>query len=303
MLNKNTLIWSKGYLDNNYSKKPTEKKTHQSDIISLIKNTKDIIFIRNGSNPNINDLDIFADNLHKLTSPCILVTSDGDRSVPSSYNKNICFKILDNPNIKKWYTQNYDKSIIHTKLKHYPIGFDLHTNRWLINNSISEKIKFMVDCRNKCSVDKRISNKVFSDTHNSISHPIRFKIHSIIKNNPIFELSKGRKSFIDITKNYNRYNFVISPRGNGLDCHRTWELFLAGVIIITTTTTLDDMFINNNLPVVILQDLDELKNITKEKLNEWYKVNIDKTDINNIFPKLTYNYWIKYENYQQNFYK
>ena len=27
--------------------------------------------------------------------------------------------------------------------------------------------------------------------------------------------------------NYDKYNFVISPRGNGLDCHRTWELFLA----------------------------------------------------------------------------
>jgi hypothetical protein len=122
---------------------------------------------------------------------------------------------------------------------------------------------------------------------------VRYEIYNLIKNNPIYELSERRKSFEDIIKDYNKYNFVISPRGNGLDCHRTWELFLAGVIVITITSTLDDMFINNNLPVVILQQLDELKIITKEKLNKWYELNIDKTNINNIFPKLTYNYWIK----------
>ena len=53
------------------------------------------------------------------------------------------------------------------------------------------------------------------------------------------------------------------------------------------------MFINNNLPVIILQELEDLKHITEEKLNEWYTLNIHKTDINNIFPKLMYKYWIK----------
>ena len=36
MLTKKTLIWSKGYLDNEYSKKATEEKANESDIISLI---------------------------------------------------------------------------------------------------------------------------------------------------------------------------------------------------------------------------------------------------------------------------
>jgi len=272
MLTETNIIWSK-------------RKTP--------KGNDDIIFVRNGDGPDKKYLNNFAKNIHKLTKPCILITADGVRPSPSSYNKDMCQKILDNLNIKKWYTQNYDKSIIHPKLCHYPIGFDLHTTRWLPSNSISEKIKFMIDCRNKSHVNKRISNKIFSDTHHSITHPIRREIHKIIKKNPIFELTKKRKSFIDITKNYNKYNFVLSPRGNGVDCHRTWELFLAGVIVITITSTLDEMYINNNLPVVILQNIDELNSITADKLNEWYKININKTDINNIFPKLTYNYWIK----------
>ena len=49
MLTNKNLIWSKGYLNNKYSKKQTEEKTNISEIISLIKNAKDVIFIRTGS--------------------------------------------------------------------------------------------------------------------------------------------------------------------------------------------------------------------------------------------------------------
>ena len=296
MITSKNIIWSKGYLDNAYSRKHTEYGSNEEEIIEMIKNIATVVFIRMGSNNNIRDLNIFANNLDKLSKPCILITSDGDRSVPSSYNNDTCTRILNNPYILKWYTQNYDKSIIHTKLHHYPIGFDLHTPRWLINNSIFEKINYMISCRNVSNSyngqNSRIKNKIFSDTHNSGSHPVRHKIGDIIKNNGIFELTKERKSFADIIKDYNKYLFVLSPRGNGLDCHRTWELFLAGAIIITITSSLDDMYIKNNLPVVILNNIDELKDISVDKLNEWYEIYISKTSINNIFPKLTYNYWI-----------
>lgn len=292
MLTSKNLIWSKGYLNNEYSKISTEKISDENVIISLIENTKGVIFIRNGSHVIKGDLKIFADNLHRLKKPCILITSDGDRPVPSSYSKIMCEKILNNSMIKKWYTQNYDKSIIHKKLDYYPIGFDLHTSKWFINNKVSDKINFMINCRLKNPTSRRISNKIFSDTHYSMSHPIRYFIYEKIKNIPIFQLSKQKESFVNITKQYNKYNFCLSPRGNGRDCHRTWELFLAGVIVITLTSSLDDMFINNNLPVVILKNLNELENITEEKLDEWYKLNINKTNINNIFPKLSYDYWI-----------
>ena len=95
-----------------------------------------------------------------------------------------------------------------------------------------------------------------------------------------------------ITELYNSYNFVLSPRGNGLDCHRTWELFLAGVIVITKTSSLDEMFTQNNLPVVLLKDWSELNDNLENKLQDWYKEHINKTSIENIFERLTFNYWL-----------
>ena len=41
---------------------------------------------------------------------------------------------------------------------------------------------------------------------------------------------------------YSHYPFVLSTRGNGLDCHRTWELLLLGSIVITRTSPLDPLF-------------------------------------------------------------
>jgi hypothetical protein len=91
---------------------------------------------------------------------------------------------------------------------------------------------------------------------------------------------------------YNKYNFVLSPRGGGLDCHRTWELFLAGAIVITKSSSLDEMYIKNNLPVVILKDWSELNNNLENKLKEWYIEHINKTSIDNIFERLTFKYWL-----------
>ena len=41
-----------------------------------------------------------------------------------------------------------------------------------------------------------------------------------------------------------KYRFVFSPPGNGMDCHRTWEMVLVGVIPILRTTIIDSIFVS-----------------------------------------------------------
>ena len=294
-LNINNIIWSKGPIRSEYSKKATESSSKRIDIINIINSVttdNNIIFIRNGSYKNIKDLELFANHLYLLKIPIILITSDGDKSIPLTLDFTHVNNILESNMIIKWYTQNYDKSIIHPKLTYIPIGFNLHTRDWLIKNSISEKINFMVNKRIASPTNKRISNRILSDTHNSITHQERSQLYTLLVDNKNIDFVEKRLSFDKITELYNKYNFVLSPRGNGLDCHRTWELFLAGVIVITKTSQLDDMYIKNNLPVVILQDWNELNDNLENKLNEWYDKYINITSIDNIFKRLTFNYWL-----------
>ena len=283
------IIWSKGPIRDNYSKVGTEKNTEEELLIEKIKISSKIIWIRLGSYKTKRDLDIFSSNIDKLKNPVDLITTDGDRNVPSSYSEETINNILNSNKILSWRTQNYDRTIIHKKLKHYPIGFNLHTKKWLVNKSIEDKIKFMIENRKKPS--KKIVNRIFCDSGMRARHRARKKMYNKIKDNELIDFTPNRLSFVDIYSKYTEYLFVISPRGNGLDCHRTWELFLAGCIVIMESSALDSMFINNNLPVIIIKNYEELNTNLTRKLKIWKEEIEPLTLIDNIMPKLKSMYW------------
>lgn len=296
------MIWSKGHPKIAYAlERRTEQSATADEIIKYMHTLNEdgqglnVAFIRLGTIRLMRDLNHFAANLHILKKPVVLVTTDGDRVVPGGYAKNIVNTILENQYITTWYTQNYDGSMQHKKLQPYPIGFDLHTKNWLVDGSIMKKIVYMIDVRtgsHDFPIQDKIPNKIFCDAHNSKTHGERELLRKAVEKNSNVILLSERLSFQDITKEYNRYQFVLSPRGNGLDTHRTWELFLAGAIVITKTSSLDEMYIKNDLPVVILQDWNELNDDIENKLVAWHAEHVWKTDFKHIFIRLRMNYWL-----------
>ena len=56
-----------------------------------------------------------------------------------------------------------------------------------------------------------------------------------------------------------QYRFVLSPPGNGPDCHRTWEALLMGCIPIVLSGPLDELY--QDLPVLILSSWEDLSPI------------------------------------------
>jgi len=57
-----------------------------------------------------------------------------------------------------------------------------------------------------------------------------------------------------------KYKFAISPLGNGIDCHRTWEMMLVGVIPILRTSIIDSVFDKERMEgaVLIVQEWEDL---------------------------------------------
>ena len=298
-LDLSSYLWSKRvFSTSRYNFLRTEKISSQNTIAKQIKNSNEVLWIRNTSHNSsqVTDLNHVANLLHLIKEPLILVTSDGDRAVPSSYSPELVKQILSSPKIKRWYTQNYDKSIIHQKLDFYPIGLDMHTRRWLegkISTPESRLKKFSNYLATREKYKNLKKNKIFCDAHLSITHPRRKEIYEILKNNKLIEFQGSKIPFTEIIRKYARHRFVLSPRGNGIDCHRTWEVFLLGSIVITESSSLDDMYIKNDLPVIILKNFDELNNITEEQLEIWYNENHHKTSKEKILDKFQPRYWIK----------
>jgi hypothetical protein len=53
-----------------------------------------------------------------------------------------------------------------------------------------------------------------------------------------------------------RARFVISPPGNGLDCHRTWEALLLGAYPVVLSTSLNPLY--EGLPVLVVESWEEV---------------------------------------------
>jgi hypothetical protein len=80
-----------------------------------------------------------------------------------------------------------------------------------------------------------------------------------------------------------KYSFVLSPFGNGYDCHRTWEALCLGAIPIVRAKHFKDLFAD--LPVL---NVDEWSDVTQELLQNTMR-EFKQKKFN--YEKLTLKYW------------
>ena len=183
--------------------------------------------------------------------------------------------MLEDDKLLAWFGQNVE-NFTHPKLHPIPIG--LANKHWAHGNT-----------------------EVFASIGGNLATYV--KIHLLYMNFAVNtapqERSKVYKQFIqqpfcatsspkDLTSylmDLAQSKFVLSPRGNGLDCHRTWEALYMGAIPIVRTSTLDPLF--EDLPVLIINDWSE---ITDSFLLEKYQEMQGKTYQ---LEKLYSAYWIQ----------
>eukprot|EP01083_Nonionella_stella_P145449 455808_1 len=115
----------------------------------------------------------------------------------------------------------------------------------------------------------------------------------------IWYMEEGLYPQYELFERRSKYVFVLSPFGNGWDCFRTWEAIWFGHIVIVQSTAgkgVDDMFINHELPVVIVDNMDAFAEIDEEQLNKWYEEYKPLTYFENANTRyrMTNTYWINY---------
>ena len=99
-------------------------------------------------------------------------------------------------------------------------------------------------------------------------------------------LIAGKIGVRDFLMRLGRHRFVLSPRGNGLDAHRTWEALLVGSIPIVRTSALNPLY--EGLPVLIV---DQWADVTPTLLRDFYG-NVSLRRPLYRYEKLFADYWI-----------
>jgi hypothetical protein len=107
--------------------------------------------------------------------------------------------------------------------------------------------------------------RVFCDLEVNLNSKERERAVSVLQDVEHVDFQSERISQADIWRRYIEYPFVMSAPGNGLDCHRTWELLYLGVIVITKKSPLDSLF--EGLPVVTVDEWVEVA--SRDNLEQW----------------------------------
>lgn len=189
-------------------------------------------------------------NNFKPNHEFILVTHNGDNHINNS-----CLEYLFDPFLVKWYSQNVD--IIHPKLQSIPIGI---ANEMWEHGDESVFYKIINEKNNK-------NNLVYSNFRLNTNFETRIHCQrEIIKKGLVMSEIKSFELYLrELSKSF----FNISPNGNGVDCHKTWEsLYLKTIPIVTKSTNIN---FYTKLPIIVIDDWSELdvNFLTKEN---YYKI-------------------------------
>lgn len=198
-------------------------------------------------------------------------------------------RYLNTPNLVAWFGKNACGN--HPKLHQLPIGVyqgnypPKDTSGWEVYEIFRRHLQtnFFENAQSGFSSQGRpyLLSKIFS-THYNIKD--RKGVENFFKAKPYcasFSFLPYKK-YCQVLQNS---SFVLSPRGGGEDCFRTWEAMLSGAYPIIKSSFLDSMY--KDLPVVIIKNWEEVTQpFLENKLVELSRKPIP-------LEKLYADYWIQ----------
>lgn len=222
-------------------------------------------------------------------NPKVFVTHNSDYHICDK-------KFLLGPSCSCWFAQN--KEAQEGKIISIPIGLEnmkLRTFGQARDGMFSSQVPgslekaMLIDRINSFKLSK--TGLVYMNFNTSTHHSRQsvwqaFEDKNWVKKTSNLQL---QKFYFDLAA----HKFVISPRGNGVDCHRTWEaLYLRTIPIVKRSTHMDEF---SDLPIFFVNDWsevcynelnkfydrveNELFNLNKMKLSYWRRVISEKLSI------------------------
>lgn len=222
-----------------------------------------------------------------------LLTGDHVTSIPSGFGR--AHQLLDDPRVLCWFAQNLDGPP-HPKLRHLPLGVDFHTiangRKWgHARATPGEQEAELAELRRSMRPLAERRLRVHADFHfnpRARAGDDRTLAERALRQSGIADFAPRKLPRLQLWREKTDYAFVASPRGVGLDCHRTWESLLLGNIVLVRRSSLDPLYAG--LPVVAIDDWREL---TPARLQEWLALHAASWGSAEIEQRLTNRYWIE----------
>lgn len=223
-------------------------------------------------------------SLSQSKKKCVMIIANGDITFNEQMLK-FCPE-----NVKHLFVTN--TTCISEKVTPLPIGVEMEIpakriGHGEINQGIFEKLPYLLNKLKVEMPEENQTNCLYANFNINTNLNFREKIKRISLENPHINFEFGI-SYHDFVKQVKSHLGTLSPRGNGIECIRTYEVLYLGSIPIVIGDINDYRSIYSsiykNLPIVFIdnpKNLDDFKFIENQ---------INKVK-NNSRESLDYNYW------------
>lgn len=189
----------------------------------------------------------------QITHPYVLISHNGDLHIDVPHAAYIDDKILH------WFAQNV--VVKHPKITPIPIGLE---NLFYYNHGA---IPWFEKLRQKLPAK---SPRILMEFSRHTNPLIREPVFKMFQKHATVTALEARFSAPRYLEQLASHEFVLSPPGNGLDCHRTWEAMYLKTIPIVEHSVSTDSFAKLGLPLWVVKDWDEVKKMSVNQLHDRY---------------------------------
>lgn len=173
--------------------------------------------------------------------------------------------------VKKWFALN--PVFKHPDLIPLPLGLKTHAGYYLEPQYMTEWFSYNINRLRQVPKTENIY------CNWNITNQERNKIVTRLDNAQILYTYETNLPFNEYIERMSKHKYVISPPGNGIDCHRTWEALYVGCIPIVIKNEIYDSW--SDLPILQVEDY---ANIKQDLLDEFETKSFN-------LSKLSIEYW------------
>jgi len=194
--------------------------------------------------------------LPKIRCRFVLVSGDSVTDVsPAALGDRVVEKVLDHPDLVHWYAQNL--GFDHPKVSPMPLGMDYHSMAlgrrvdWGPSASPKAQEDLLHSIRAAAVPLRERRIQGYCNWHFTLANGDRSEVlESLPSASCYFEPARVARA--ESWRRNTEYLFTISPRGRGMDCHRTWEALSLGSVPLIPDLPINRLF--ESLPVVVVKD-------------------------------------------------
>lgn len=178
--------------------------------------------------------------LPNLTNKFILMTHNSDHSINESH-----LPLLNDERVIHMFSQN--TFIEHPKLTALPIG--IANSMW--QHGQRSSIEHVMRVAPTFTTKK---DRIYVNVSEGTNYAHRSKVVKALRENKLSDILPSNRPHHAYLEEMSGYKWVASPKGNGVDCHRLWEVMYSGSIALCDDSVNARAFKNMGLPIILIGD-------------------------------------------------